>query len=1406
MKTFFTPLTQRLGSSSKLWRAAGVALGLLTMSEQAQAQFPRVEPFNNATATGFRIGGSAVLTSGTTDASGNGYLRLTNAVNNQAGFAIDGTSFPTPSGFSISFEFFSYGKTTATGADGFSVFLIDADKVSADSFTSGASGGSLGYAQKVLDQGNVTNSDGVPFGYIGIGIDEFGNFSNPTESRVGGRTTGPGILPDGRTPNSVAVRGAGNGRGTTDYPYLAGTGRLPFNLEAATPRAQNGSADYRRAFIDALPQPDQTYLITVRIQHGNQVYTAINNLRVPKAPDRLRIGFAGSTGGSNNVHEIRSLAIVKGPFANDDLAGTRYDRPVTLNAISNDIFPGSQFQEGSLDLNVEQPGVQNTLTIAGKGTFTADNQGQVTFTPLVTFAGVVTTPYKVRDILYTAENPSESSPASITIIVTGADLATSVSGPTSANPGSRITYTVSTSNLGTEVAANITPTIQLPAGLSGVAVSSGAYDSGSGLVTFATTPNLGANATPIMNTVTFTVPANGPLTGTATFSLPPGTPDPVVANNVATITTTIAGLANIATVCATPGKDGPGSLTAANAANTYYSGISVATASGTSTVTIGAARIGSGATNTPVAVGDLVLVMQMQGADITTANTNAYGTVTANSNYTAGKYEYAIVQDVTAGNGSEQILTLAKALTNSYSSAAHTASSGQRNFQVIRVPQYSSLALSGTVSGAAWDGATGGILALDVAGKITYATNTSLSMTAKGFRGGGGFLATTATPGSYATTSTAGNGSKGEGTAGTPARVYNGAILTTNSAYPTGDHAAGAPGNAGGGATDFAANNTGNTGGGGGTNGGSGGTGGYGYDSGGGGIQALGGRSLAADASALRLFMGGGGGAGSATTGADELNSSGGIGGGIIILRSGPIEPASGSDILSVQVDGGSAPTAGTAVTTTTNLQGAGGGGAGGTAIVMATLPNGTTPTLTNVAIRANGGAGGNAGYTITGANDTGYGPGGGGGGGEYYTNGALSGSVASTVAGGSAGTTQNGPSGSTSSYGAAAGTAGVSSVNTATSATATIAGAGACLPMLTASLATSTPNVTRSGDGVNPATYTLTISNTGGIATGVNILTSLANDIFKYDNTVAPILAMMLADGSPAPTTGSTPSANGTSTPTFNNFTIPAGARLGITFQATIASTAVNNFAYQANASVSYTNPLRDATIATASVSPGGNYAGGTTTTLGAAGGASYTASASTAEDVTIVRPLPVEMKSFEATAVRFDAKLIWETASELNNDRFVVERSYDGATFAPIGSVRGKGTSHKLSTYGYNDANAGRSHTQAYYRLKQLDLDGAVSFSPVRVVKFVSNSAVKAYISVYPNPTQGGATLDLTSLPAGNYQVQLLDLTGRSLGHFTLAGQREHALPVQTLPQGSYIVRVRGNDVSIALPLVRN
>ncbi|WP_324670759.1 T9SS type A sorting domain-containing protein [Hymenobacter sp. GOD-10R] len=1376
----------------KKFYQAGTFLGLLLLSLPAFAQFPRVESFKSNSASGFTLGGSAVLTgNGTTDATGAGYLRLTSNTNNQAGFAIDNTAFPAPQGFRISFEFFSYGTTTTTGADGFSVFLIDG---STTTFRIGATGGSLGYAQKTV----APAAAGVSNGYIGIGIDEFGNFSNSTEGRNGG---------PGQVANSVAIRGAGNGSSTTDYPYLVGTtSSLPFKLAVPTTRAQSGSGDYRRAFIDVTPVTTNgtvSYRITVRIQYGNAVATAINSYTVQSPPNTLRIGFAGSTGSFNNYHEIRNLSIVQVPYANDDRFGTVYNQAGSTNVLANDAAPGSSLDVASVDLDPNTAGPQASYTVTDKGTFTVDNQGVVTFTPVGTFAGIVMIPYTVKNIL-----GDESLPANITVVVAGSDIATSVSGPTSTNPGTRVTYTVGTTNLGTETGVNIVPTFTIPKGLTNVLINGvaagSAYNSTTGVVTLPTIASLASGASGDDNTITFTAPATGsyPLATNYTAS----SADPVASNNSAQLTLVVSGLSSVSTICGTPGKDGVGTLSGGTAGpNTYYPGNSTGSTSTASTITLGPARTGAGTSTTALSAGDLVLVMQMQGAtmDVTT-NAGTYGSIT---DVKAGQYEYAQVSSVSGST-----ITLTRTLNNTYVSNASTS----QYFQVVRIPQYSSLALSGTTTGAAWNGTTGGVLAVDVAGVVSLSNNAIFDMNGKGYRGGGGRSYT----GGAGRTNTdvrsapsLAHGLKGEGLAGTPDYVYDGStVAATSRSYTNGSTALGAPANGGGGGTDYnPATNNGNAGGGGGGNAGAGGTGGYGYNATtapvAGQVRAQG--AKASGGTTTQFFMGGGGGAGSTNDGATVApNASGAPGGGIILLRSGNIVRQSGNTTatLTLTANGDDAPFAYStpAGATTADRFGGGGGGGGGTVAVVATLPNGSAANLSSlVTASAVGGTGSNAGYFAPSGSETrGFGPGGGGGGGFIFASAILNSSTATAGAGG---ITRSGTGTSSSTtdvnFGAAAGNDGATTNATTQANTNIVGGAGACAPALTAALSTSTPNVTRSSTTVNPATYTLTISNTGGAVQGLATTVTMPAGLFSYDNiNSTTVVTLVNADGTTSTVSPGSYSVNASTAnaPQFSGLSLPAGASLRISFRAAIASAAVTGTVYQADATVTYIDPTR--TTSNATTTPKGTMGDGST-----APGSNYAQASSTAEDVTIVRPLPVSLVRFSAAAKEVDAVLSWTTAQEKDNARFEVERSADGIAFQVISTRAGQGTVSTTTVYQYTDLGAARLGNVVYYRLRQIDLDGTSSWSPVQAVRFHGAQPSRSDLALFPNPTESTTTLDMTLLPTNTYQVTLTDLVGRSLQHYQLEGGQLHTLNTQTLPAGAYLVEVRNASVKLVQKLVK-
>ncbi|MHA4808928.1 T9SS type A sorting domain-containing protein [Flavitalea flava] len=448
-------------------------------------------------------------------------------------------------------------------------------------------------------------------------------------------------------------------------------------------------------------------------------------------------------------------------------------------------------------------------------------------------------------------------------------------------------------------------------------------------------------------------------------------------------------------------------------ANTYYPGTAGANA-GTTSITLGNA-VGSA----PIAALDILLVIQMQGAQITSSNTFAYGNGStgsgylSNANLLAGKMEYVVAASAVALTGGVRTLTLQSALVNSYQSSAYGAN-GQYTFQVIRVPVYYNLTLGATITPPAWNGATGGVVVLHATQTLNMNGKT-IDASGAGFRGGGGKqFKNGGGSGVYtdymALTTAKANGSKGEGIAGTPRYINNNwassALDNIVEGYPGGSMNMGAPANAGGGATDGTpTGNSNNAGGGGGGNGGAGGIGGHGWSTN---TRATGGLpgAIFAQAGPSRLVMGGGGGAGSTDGGTgiygppvggtpgSGISSSGMPGGGIVMVTAGNITGT------------GTINASGLYTNTQLANDGSGGGGGGGSVVVL------TGSGLSGVTVYADG----SDGSSNTGGGAQ-HGPGGGGGGGFIYSNGAL---AASSVNGGDAGTTANANFGGITYYAAA--------------------------------------------------------------------------------------------------------------------------------------------------------------------------------------------------------------------------------------------------------------------------------------------------------------------------------------------------------------------------------------------------
>ncbi len=165
----------------------------------------------------------------------------------------------------------------------------------------------------------------------------------------------------------------------------------------------------------------------------------------------------------------------------------------------------------------------------------------------------------------------------------------------------------------------------------------------------------------------------------------------------------------------------------------------------------------------------------------------------------------------------------------------------------------------------------------------------------------------------------------------------------------------------------------------------------------------------------------------------------------------------------------------------------------------------------------------------------------------------------------------------------------------------------------------------------------------------------------------------------------------------------------------------------------------------------------------------------------------LPIELLSFEAEVQENSTvTLEWETATELNNDYFTIERIQDKVQWESVIQVQGAGNSTTRRSYSTVDdaPYAGLS----YYRLKQTDFDGMFSYSPIKAVRVNSSNSVE----IYPNPTQNKITVKGSKSELS--QISVYDVIGQdvtSQTQQTRSGVSSLVIDLSRLPNGIYILK---------------
>ncbi|MFN3404310.1 MAG: T9SS type A sorting domain-containing protein [Cytophagaceae bacterium] len=172
----------------------------------------------------------------------------------------------------------------------------------------------------------------------------------------------------------------------------------------------------------------------------------------------------------------------------------------------------------------------------------------------------------------------------------------------------------------------------------------------------------------------------------------------------------------------------------------------------------------------------------------------------------------------------------------------------------------------------------------------------------------------------------------------------------------------------------------------------------------------------------------------------------------------------------------------------------------------------------------------------------------------------------------------------------------------------------------------------------------------------------------------------------------------------------------------------------------------------------------------------------------------LPVTWLNISAIHLSGDILVEWQTAIEINNDYFIVQRSYDGEKFEDIGIVKAIGESKNISAYKFVDKEANSDHI--YYRIKQIDRDNKSSYSPLATV-FSEVSDLK----IFPNPFSDEFRIIISG--SGNRLMSICDVYGRELISNEVSSGDTFG---STLVPGSYLVKLFMDEKIIVRKIIKS
>lgn len=224
----------------------------------------------------------------------------------------------------------------------------------------------------------------------------------------------------------------------------------------------------------------------------------------------------------------------------------------------------------------------------------------------------------------------------------------------------------------------------------------------------------------------------------------------------------------------------------------------------------------------------------------------------------------------------------------------------------------------------------------------------------------------------------------------------------------------------------------------------------------------------------------------------------------------------------------------------------------------------------------------------------------------------------------------------------------------------------------------------------------------------------------------------------------------------------------------------------------------VSDSTIQSPTTAPGAT----TTFVVTATGG---TCPATDTVVVTNCLVLPLELISFSGFNYGTVNELNWTTSTETNNDYFTIQRSFDGINFVSIGNVDGAGTSTLPIDYRFTDEDPLSGVN--YYRLRQTDFDGSITFSDV-----IAINTDGLGIQIYPNPTSSDLFMDINeTVETGAHTIVIIDLVGKVMREeieFTNMQSTYKVASFRDLKPGVYMIQVlnESGDIVTLQKVIKN